>query len=1168
MDKWKNRLVIGMMGLGVALMITVAGDAAPADMEIGQYKQPSGQQFEAQIVGDEFLNYVIANKTGDLINVGEDGYWYYSLLNEETKTTTPSKSKYLIDKPPADSLTVKDIDKLKGDELLQRAARMPKATSKWDKNQHVLVVLVEFNDMELSYSEADWEKRIFSQTGKSLATFYQEVTNDKITIVPAKESYGKQDGIVRVKVDQGHPNASSNFSKIRPSLKAALESIQGLVDLSEYDTNKNGLIEQNELHIVSIFAGYEATSINFSPNIWAHKGSFQGREVGYPVVDGIKLNNYSMVGERMVQKNTDPAKQYEYQAELGMIAHEFGHDLGLPDLYNLERNVFEMDGKYVSVSDGDGLGRYSVMAKGAWTYLKGENGGATPSHLDAYCKISLGIIDPTIVEKTEAVTVAHISQPDFNIFRVNTANPNEYFLVENRQLSGYDAALKTVSYSLEHGYKQIVASGGIAIYHVNENYKNNYSPNEQLVTLKEADEGILGYSKLNQLRYYVTNNYDGFYYNGMGGHGKEQQTALTKTTTPSTMISDGSFPALDIFVNSESGPTMNVTFKGKAIEVTGVRIDPETATIMTGTKKQLTAKIEPENADNKTVSWSSSNEAVATVSSTGVVTAEKAGTATITVTTEDGKKTAVSTIKVEEPIVTVTGITVSPTDQKLTVGEVSQVKAEVVPSNATNKKVNWNSSNKTVATVSSNGLVTAKALGKAVVTATTEDGGKTATVAITVKKGNTGESFDEALSMKLNGLYTVIINETKEEYYEFKPETTGEYGFISVGKLDWSAYLYDGARQRLAYNDDGNENYQFKITRILEAGKTYYLKVYNRGVYGKNTITVYPVISATSLTLAPLVTSLKEGERHQLTGKITPENTTENEKINWHSNDTSVATVSNTGEIEAKSYGTVTITARCYHSKMSEAVTIQVTSDKVGSSFDKAINLNSNEKTDVSMKNAKEKFYAFKPTITGEYSFISTGKLDWSAYLYDESRQRLSYNDDGNGNYQFKIIRKLEAGKTYYLKVYNRGEFGENTIKVYPVIRVTSLTLMPAVTSLNEGEKLQLTGTITPKNTTENEELRWTSNDTSVATVSNTGEVQGKGSGKVTITARSRYSNVRKTIIIQVTTKKLSSDFDKGINLNLTGKTVTSYEERQRKIVEIQQAFKEEYDFINTGKLE
>jgi uncharacterized protein YjdB len=172
------------------------------------------------------------------------------------------------------------------------------------------------------------------------------------------------------------------------------------------------------------------------------------------------------------------------------------------------------------------------------------------------------------------------------------------------------------------------------------------------------------------------------------------------------------------------------------IPVTGVSVSPTSAPLTVGGTQQLTATVSPSDATNKTVTWSSSNASVATVNSSGLVMAVAAGTATITVTTQDGGFIATSAITVNTPNVAVTGVSVSPTTASINVGVTQQLTATVLPGDATNKIVTWSSSNASVATVNSSGLVMAVAAGTATVTATTQDGGFIATSAITVNTPN------------------------------------------------------------------------------------------------------------------------------------------------------------------------------------------------------------------------------------------------------------------------------------------------------------------------------------------------------------------------------------------------------------------------------------------------
>ena len=170
------------------------------------------------------------------------------------------------------------------------------------------------------------------------------------------------------------------------------------------------------------------------------------------------------------------------------------------------------------------------------------------------------------------------------------------------------------------------------------------------------------------------------------------------------------------------------------IPVTGITLLPASLTFSVGSSpQQLASTIAPANASNKNLSWTSDNTAVATVSSTGMVTAVSTGTATITVTTEDGGKTAKTVITATDQIF-VSNITVSPTTSTITMGNQQQLTATILPANASNKNITWASSNTSVATVNSLGLVTSVAPGTCNITVTTQDGEKKAIAVITVNQ--------------------------------------------------------------------------------------------------------------------------------------------------------------------------------------------------------------------------------------------------------------------------------------------------------------------------------------------------------------------------------------------------------------------------------------------------
>ena len=170
----------------------------------------------------------------------------------------------------------------------------------------------------------------------------------------------------------------------------------------------------------------------------------------------------------------------------------------------------------------------------------------------------------------------------------------------------------------------------------------------------------------------------------------------------------------------------------EAVAVTGVSLSLSEVTLNVNEYITLTATVSPENATNKNVSWSSSDETVATVDTNGLVKALKAGTTTITVKTEDGEKTATCSVTVAPVVVNVTEVSLSQSELTLNVNESVTLTATVSPENASNKNVSWTSSDETVATVDTNGLVKALKEGTATITVKTEDGEKTATCSVTV----------------------------------------------------------------------------------------------------------------------------------------------------------------------------------------------------------------------------------------------------------------------------------------------------------------------------------------------------------------------------------------------------------------------------------------------------
>ncbi len=171
--------------------------------------------------------------------------------------------------------------------------------------------------------------------------------------------------------------------------------------------------------------------------------------------------------------------------------------------------------------------------------------------------------------------------------------------------------------------------------------------------------------------------------------------------------------------------------------VKSVTLNKTKAIVYVGSSLTLKATVSPENATNKKVTWKSSNTNVAVVNANGKITAKKAGTVTISVLTIDGNKKAVCKVTVKKQ--PVKSVALNKTKATLYTGEKLTLKATINPSNATNKKITWTSSNSKVAVVNENGIVTAKKNGTVTISAVTADGNKKAVCKITVKNYYTVE---------------------------------------------------------------------------------------------------------------------------------------------------------------------------------------------------------------------------------------------------------------------------------------------------------------------------------------------------------------------------------------------------------------------------------------------
>ena len=337
-----------------------------------------------------------------------------------------------------------------------------------------------------------------------------------------------------------------------------------------------------------------------------------------------------------------------------------------------------------------------------------------------------------------------------------------------------------------------------------------------------------------------------------------------------------------ITVTSDDGgktATCNVTVVARVIPVTGVSLNSTSLALRVGEQATLEATVLPSDATNKNVSWFSSNEGVATVSSTGTVFAIAAGTSVICVKTEDGNFEAQCQVVVT---VAVSGLTLNPAEMTLDEGESKTITATITPSNATDQEVSWESSDPFVATVDG-GQVTGVKAGTAVITATTKDGGRTASCTVTVIAHAKSVSLNKT-SLRLEKGASETLQAT------VLPENTTDKSIV------WSSS--DEAVANVA--EDG------KVTAMGPGNATIIVKTMDGGKQAECAVTV--IVSISSLSLDPSDLQLKVGETSTLALTISPDDATERD-ITWSSSSPSVATVKD-GVVTAVKSGSTRITAK------------------------------------------------------------------------------------------------------------------------------------------------------------------------------------------------------------------------------------------------------------------
>ncbi len=298
-----------------------------------------------------------------------------------------------------------------------------------DENFNALAILVDFSDNTSRTGASSYDQLLFGNAQGTLPHFISQVTYGNLTIVtvnlPSVLGWRRapQTYAYYVNAQNGFGAYPRNTQKLTED---AIALVDGVVNFANYDNDGDGYVDA----LFIVHAGTGAEYSGNSNHIWSHKWQTSSPRA----VDGVFAYVYSMEPELWANPG---------DMTVGVYAHELGHAaFGLPDLYD-------------TGNDSYGLGRWSLMAGGSW------NGslGSSPAHPDAWCRIRMGVVTPTIVTSSQLSASIPNVENNATIYKLApSGGGSEYVLVENRQQLGYDASLP---------------GNGLLIYHVDDAVSGN-----------------------------------------------------------------------------------------------------------------------------------------------------------------------------------------------------------------------------------------------------------------------------------------------------------------------------------------------------------------------------------------------------------------------------------------------------------------------------------------------------------------------------------------------------------------------------------------------------------------------------------------------------------------------------------------------------------------------
>lgn len=461
--RFRRAWALAFVAAMAMFLVSAKALAVPACPGPIMLAQPDGALFEATLWGDERSGGAETSNGYTVLQNHITGYWEYARRSPDGGLE-PSGLRPGEHDPESEGIHPRlrpflDAEAQEHDPRdVSIAAAVPSSGT-----IKVPVILATFRDRTPTYQASDFRGLLFGDhpaiaTGPgSIKDYYSEVSYGRLLV--SEGAAGVQGWFVG---EHEHDYYGRQFGHERAAelVAEAVYAADPYIDFSEYDNDGDGYVDV----VILVHQGMGAECTGNLLDIWSHRSTLSSKGHGPVLVDGVRVNEYTIQPEEGPRRAGGKGI-----SSIGVFAHEFGHSMGIPDLYDID-------------GSSRGVGDWCLMGSGS--HNRTREMGDTPAHMSAWGKWRLGWVNPVLVKGFHSGWVFNAAALSDSVVQLlpNPGGPGdwnrkdggrgEYFLIENRYKIGFDAGLP---------------ASGLAIWHIDERQRDNSDDSHRLVDLEEAD---------------------------------------------------------------------------------------------------------------------------------------------------------------------------------------------------------------------------------------------------------------------------------------------------------------------------------------------------------------------------------------------------------------------------------------------------------------------------------------------------------------------------------------------------------------------------------------------------------------------------------------------------------------------------------------------------------